>query len=103
MKLHELGWEFVMENKKTMIVYAIIVLLLFPTESIVLSKLKGTLFARIGEIGKRGVVKTLQKLIFAIIALWLVVIITRSMKMKIQTNIYPKILVFLRSKLLKKP
>ena len=102
MKLHELGWEFVMENKKIMIVYAIIVLLLFPTESIVLSKLKGTLFSKIGEVGKRGMVKTLQNLIFGIIALWLVVIIARSMKMKIQTQIYPKILVFLRSKLFKK-
>ena len=64
-----------------MIVYAIIVLVLFPTESIVLSKLKGKLFSRIGEVGKKKGVKVLQNLIIGIILLWLFVLITRSIKM----------------------
>lgn len=102
MKLGDLALEFMKENKTIMIVYAIIVLVLFPTESIVLSKLKGKLFSRIGEVGKKKGVKVLQNLILGIILLWLFVLITRSIKMKIQTRIYPRILVFLRSKLFKK-
>lgn len=102
MKLGELAKDFVRENKQIMIMYTIVVLILFPTESIVLSKLKGQLFSKIGDYRKRGVLKTLRYLIVGIILLWLFVIIARSIKMKIQTRIYPRMIVFLRSKLFKK-
>ena len=118
MKLGELGVEFLKQNKQTMIAYIIVVLVLFPTESIVLSKLYGKLFSRIGEVGKNSKsmmnfikkdlfsmksANSLQALIVGIIGLWLFVILAKSMKMKIETKIYPRIIVFLRSQLFKKP
>ena len=117
MKLGELGVEFLKQNKQTMIAYIIVVLVLFPTESIVLSKLYGKLFSRIGEVGKNSKsmmnfitkdlftlksTNSLQALIVGIIGLWLFVILAKSAKMKIETQIYPKIIVFLRSQLFKK-
>ena len=92
MKLGELGLEFLKQNKQTMIAYTIVVLVLFPTESIVLSKLYGKLFSRIGEVGKSSKsmmnfitkdlftlksTNSLQALIVGIIGLWLFVILAK--------------------------
>jgi len=102
MVFQELTTEFIIKNIKTMIFYLIIVLIIFPTQTILLPKLYGQLFdakrSKSFFINSNIPMKT-KNIIYIIFFLWALIIIGHSIKTGIEANVYPNFLSHIRKEI----
>jgi ABC-type multidrug transport system fused ATPase/permease subunit len=108
MLFKKLVGDFIAQNKGTFVVYLILVLLTFPTESVFLPQLYGKLFASVKNKTsnmKGGALKKISKLlnklstkylIVLIIVVWIIVVICYYFKHEKESKIIPNYLSFVR-------
>lgn len=109
MLIKKLFIDFFHENKKLMIVHLIIILLIFPVESIILSRLFGDLFEKIKIDKPKGsfldYYENIKKLnapgiIVIIIFIWLLVSFLYFTKNYLESIILPRYILYIRNLLL---
>ena len=103
--------DFVKQNKYYVISYFIIILVLFPTESILLPKLYSSLFKSVetnnlphlfDNILNNIYKSTSSGLIWRIILIWIIIIIGYTLKDLIESDLIPKHSAFMRKKIFNK-
>ena len=104
--------DYIKKNIKTIVLYIIIVLFTFPTESVILPQLYGKLFS---SLDKNNLMKgggnlfsklkdslsnlnkdTIKKTIYLIIFVWVLVLIFSAIKHHMETKIIPSYLSYIR-------
>ena len=103
----ELVSTFLKKYKAQFTIYFILILIIFPIESIVLPQLYGKVFTKIQNKKIDGAFKIINKItskqfIFIIIAIWVLVILLQISKKYMESNIIPNYLSFLRNKIFSK-
>lgn len=102
--------NFALENKWTIIVYILIIVLFFPFESVVLPKIYGTLFDKLKD-GVKGdffdIVKNLKQMnlqgsIFAVLVAWLVIVLSYGAKHHLEAILIPDFFAHIRKVLYNK-
>ena len=103
--------DFIKDNKKSIIIYFIIVFILFPTESLLLPKIYSTLFDKIevskitnlfSNINENIITLSSSGLMWSIIICWCLVIILYNIKDMIEADIIPKLAGYIRKKIFKR-
>ena len=98
--------EFIQDNLLTFIIYLLIILFLFPMEGLVLPNVYGSLFDNIKtskfkenplDIWNNLLKGNVGGLMFAVILIWLTIILTDFVKSEIEANITPKYLQYVRN------
>ena len=98
--------EFIQDNLLTFIIYLLIILFLFPMEGLVLPNVYGSLFDNIKtskfkenplDIWNNLLKGNVGGLMFAVILVWLTIILTDFVKSEIEANITPKYLQYVRN------
>ena len=96
--------NFALENKWTIIIYILIIVLFFPFESVVLPKIYGTLFDKLKD-GVKGdffdIVKNLKQMnlqgsIFAVLIAWLVIVLSYGAKHHLEAILVPDFFAHIR-------
>ena len=96
--------NFALENKWTIIVYILIIILFFPFESVVLPKIYGSLFDQLKD-GVKGdffdIVKNLKQMnlqgsIFAVLLAWLVIVLSYGAKHHLEATLVPDFFAHIR-------
>ena len=96
--------NFALENKWTIFVYILIIVLFFPFESVVLPKIYGSLFDQLKD-GVKGdffdVVKNLKQMnlqgsIFAVLVAWLVIVLSYGAKHHLEATLVPEFFAHIR-------
>lgn len=96
--------NFALENKLTIFVYILIIVLFFPFESVVLPKIYGTLFDKLKD-GVKGdffdIVKNLKQMnlqgsIFAVLVAWLVIVLSYGAKHHLEAILVPDFFAHIR-------
>jgi ABC-type multidrug transport system fused ATPase/permease subunit len=96
--------NFALENKWTIFVYILIIVLFFPFESVVLPKIYGSLFDQLKD-GVKGdffdVVKNLKQMnlqgsIFAVLVAWLVIVLSYGAKHHLEAILVPDFFAHIR-------
>ena len=107
----KLIFDFIKQNKIYIISYFIIIVILFPTESILLPKLYSSIFKSIettnvtpllDNIFKNIYNSTSSGLIWKIIFIWILIIIGYTLKDLIESDLIPKHTGFMRKKIFTK-
>ena len=102
--------NFALENKWTIFVYILIIVLFFPFESVVLPKIYGSLFDQLKD-GVKGdffdVVKNLKQMnlqgsIFAVLVAWLVIVLSYGAKHHLEATLVPEFFAHIRKVLYNK-
>ena len=98
--------EFIQDNLLTFIIYLLIILFLFPMEGLVLPNVYGSLFDNIKtskfkdnplDVWNNLLKGNVGGLMFAVILIWLTIILTDFVKSEIEANITPKYLQYVRN------
>ena len=96
--------NFALENKWTIIIYILIIVLFFPFESVVLPKIYGSLFDKLKD-GVKGdffdIVKNLKQMnlqgsIFAVLVAWLVIVLSYGAKHHLEAILVPDFFAHIR-------
>lgn len=96
--------NFALENKWTIFVYILIIILFFPFESVVLPKIYGILFDKLKD-GVKGeffdIVKNLKQMnlqgsIFAVLIAWLVIVLSYGAKHHLEAILVPDFFAHIR-------
>ena len=96
--------NFALENKWTIVIYILIIVLFFPFESVVLPKIYGSLFDQLKD-GIKGdfsnVFENLQKMnlqgsIFAVLIAWLVIVLSYGAKHHLEAILIPDFYAHIR-------
>lgn len=109
----ELLYDYMRHNKKIILIYTIVILIVFPIESVFLPQIYGKLFDSVKKNYQRlpnlfdNILiniksKTSSGLIWKIIFLWCIVVLLHNFKNKYEGIISPSYLSFIRQKIFKK-
>lgn len=102
--------DFVKNNKTNFIIYFILILIIFPVESIVLPQLYGKIFSLIKSTSFKmsgGFQKISNKLnslsckslIYIVIIIWFIILVCHILKQVLESKIIPKYLSYVRNKM----
>ena len=102
MVFYELSHSFIKKNIKKMIYYLILVVLIFPTETIALPKLYGKLFetpAKKSFFLQTNIPMKNKYIIYFIFILWGLIIAGHALKTNLEAHIYPDFLSHIRGEI----
>lgn len=95
--MQKLVFDYIKHEKKEFIIYLLIVVCLYPIETILISYLNGILFSLVSD--KKLDIKYIYRLIYCIIGVYLGATIIDYYKRNMENNILPQYLSYMRQKI----